>query len=143
MRHSALLGLLFALVACERGDDAPSAAFQAARAKAAPAEREWRVYHGDRGGRQWSPLAEIHRDNVQRLRPVWEYAAGGTTAKASTQIQCNPLVVEGVLYGVSPDHAAFALDAATGAELWTFAPEGAVNGTLAPTRCHAPSGHVS
>ena len=134
VRRPALLSLLLALLACERGADVPSAAFLAARAKAAPAEREWRVYHGDRGGRQWSPLAEIHRGNVQRLRPVWEYAAGGLSPKASTQIQCNPLVVEGVLYGVSPDLAAFALDAATGAELWTFAPGGAVNGTLAPAR---------
>jgi len=130
----ALLTLVLALAACERADDAPSAAFLAARAKAAPAEREWRVYHGDRGGQQWSPLAEIHRGNVQRLRPAWEYAAGGTSPKASTQIQCNPLVVEGVLYGVSPDLAAFALDAATGEALWTFAPDDAVNGTLAPAR---------
>jgi quinoprotein glucose dehydrogenase len=134
MRRAALLFPLFALFACERGADAPSAPFQAARAKAAPTEREWRVYHGDRGGRQWSPLAEIHRGNVASLRPAWEYTASGLSPDASTQIQCNPLVVEGVLYGISPDHAAFALDAATGAELWTFAPEGAVDGTLAPAR---------
>jgi quinoprotein glucose dehydrogenase len=134
VRRLASLVFLLALAACERGGEAPSAAFEAARAKAAPAEREWRVYHGDRGGRQWSPLDEIRPGNVQRLRPVWEYAAGGLSPGVSSQIQCNPLVVEGVLYGVSPDHAAFALDAATGAELWRFAPAGAVNGTLAPTR---------
>ena len=134
MRRAAVLFLLAVLLSCERGADAPSAAFQAARAKAAPAEREWRVYHGDRGGRQWSRLDEIHRGNVQRLRPVWEYAAGGLSPKAPTQIQCNPLVVEGVLYGVSPNLAAFALDAATGEQLWTFAPDDTVNGTLAPAR---------
>ena len=135
MRRLAAVGLLLALAGCERGaTGAPSAAFLAARAKAAPAEREWRVYHGDRGGRQWSPLGEIHRGNVQRLRPAWEYAAGGASEKGTSQIQCNPLVVEGVLYGVSPSLAAFALDAATGAELWKFAPDDAVNGTLAPSR---------
>src|SRR5512139_2514186 len=100
-RLAPLAAVALALAACERGGEAPSAAFQAARAKAAPAEREWRVYHGDRGGRQWSPLDEIHRGNVQRMRPVWEYAAGGLSPEAPTQIQCNPLVVEGVLYGVS------------------------------------------
>lgn len=134
MRRPALLGLLLALAACERGAEGPSAAFLAARAKAAPAEREWRVYHGDSGGRQWSPLDQVHRGNVQQLRPAWEYAAGGASVTGTTQIQCNPLVVEGVLYGISPALAAFALDAATGAELWSFAPEGAVNGTLAPPR---------
>ena len=135
MRRPALLpALLLALTGCERAADAPSPAYLAARAKAAPVEREWRVYHGDRGGRQWSPLAAIHRGNVQQLRPAWEYAAGGLSPKASTQIQCNPLVVEGVLYGVSPALSAFALDAATGEELWKFEPGDAVNGTLAPPR---------
>jgi quinoprotein glucose dehydrogenase len=132
MRRLAVL--LLATLACQRGAEAPSAAFFAARAKAAPAEREWRVYHGDRDGRQWSPLAGIHRGNVERLRPAWEYAAGGLAPRGSTQVQCNPLVVAGVLYGISPGLSAFALDAATGAELWTFAPEDAVDGTLAPPR---------
>jgi quinoprotein glucose dehydrogenase len=134
VRRARLLAVCLALAACERAAPGPSDAFLAARAKAAPAEREWRVYHGDRGGRQWSPLSRIHRGNVRALRPAWEYAAGGLAPKAVTQIQCNPLVVEGVLYGVSPALAAFALDAATGAELWTFAPADAVNGTLAPPR---------
>jgi quinoprotein glucose dehydrogenase len=38
-----------------------------------------------------------------------------------------------VLYGISAGRA-FALDAASGAELWTFAPGDAVSGTLAPAR---------
>jgi quinoprotein glucose dehydrogenase len=135
MRRSALLAaLLLGLAGCERAAETPSAAYLAARAKGAAAEREWRVYHGDRGGRQWSPLARIDRSNVQQLRPAWEYAAGGLDPKRPSQIQCNPLVVEGVLYGISPDLTAFALDAATGEELWTWSPGDAVNGTLAPPR---------
>jgi quinoprotein glucose dehydrogenase len=134
VRRASLLAAALALAGCERGAEPPSAAFLAARAKAAPAEREWRVYHGDRGGRQWSPLAAVERTNVTRLAPAWEYASGGSAPGASTQIQCNPLVVEGVLYGISAGLAAFALDAATGAELWTFAPGDAVSGTLAPAR---------
>jgi quinoprotein glucose dehydrogenase len=133
-RPGLLAGLAFAFVACERGAEPPSAAFLAARAKAAPAAREWRVYHGDSGGRQWSPLDEIQPSNVARLAPAWEYAAGGTAEGQPTQIQCNPLVVAGVLYGISPGLAAFALDATTGAELWTFTPGDAVSGTLAPAR---------
>ena len=134
MRRVSLLAAALALAGCERGGDAPSAAFLAARAKAAPAEREWRVYHGDRGGRQWSLLDAIRPGNVARLAPAWEYAAGGTAPNLATQIQCNPLVVAGVLYGISPSLAAFALDAATGAELWRFAPDDAVSFTLAPAR---------
>ena len=126
--------LTFVALACERGPEPPSAALLAARAKGAPAEHEWRAYHGDRSGRQWSPLAAITRANVARLAPAWEYASGGTSPGVATQIQCNPLVIEGVLYGISADLAAFALDAATGAELWRFAPGDSVSGTLAPAR---------
>jgi quinoprotein glucose dehydrogenase len=130
----ALVALALAALACERTAEAPSAAFLAARAKAASAEREWRVYHGDAGGRQWSPLSAVSRATVARLAPAWEYAAGGTAPGVATQIQCNPLVVAGVLYGISADLAAFALDAATGAQLWRFHPGDAVSGTLAPAR---------
>ena len=34
----------------------------------------------------------------------------------------SPLVVDGVLYGLSPQLVAFALDAATGEELWRYDP---------------------
>ncbi|HEU4428204.1 MAG TPA: hypothetical protein VFT98_05590, partial [Myxococcota bacterium] len=118
MRRCFALAAL-ALAAC--GTEAPSqrsagaAAFAAARAKAAPAAHEWRSYLN---GGQHSPLARIDRANVGSLRVAWEYAAGGIAPGTPTQIQCNPLVVDGVLYGSSPSLRAFALDAATGAELW-------------------------
>ena len=35
-------------------------------------------------------------------------------------MQVNPLIIDGVLYGVTPSVQAFALDAATGKELWVF-----------------------
>ena len=133
-RPAPLLCLALGMLSCQRGAEGPSPAFRAARAKAAPAEREWRTYHGDRAGRQWSPLDQIDRGNVARLAPAWEYASGSDAPGVATQIQCNPLVVEGVLYGISPRLAAFALDAATGQELWTFLPDDAVSGTLAPPR---------
>jgi len=134
MRRCLALAVL-ALAAC--GPDAPSqrsagaAAFAAARAKAAPAAREWRSYLN---GGQHSPLAQIDRANVGSLRVAWEYAAGGTAPGVPTQIQCNPLVVEGVLYGSSPSLRAFALDAASGAELWSFDPRAAERPGLAPSR---------
>jgi quinoprotein glucose dehydrogenase len=128
-----IVPLVLSMAGCER-TPAPSDAFLEARAKAAPAAREWRVYHGDRGGRQWSPLDQIRRENVAQLQPAWEYASADGVTPDGSQMQCNPLIVEGVLYGVSAELAAFALDAASGAELWRFLPDEAVSGTLAPTR---------
>ncbi|RYY30099.1 MAG: c-type cytochrome, partial [Chitinophagaceae bacterium] len=43
------------------------------------------------------------------------------TANAS-QIQCNPIVVNDVLYGTSPQMKLFAIDASTGKEKWKFNP---------------------
>src|SRR5690606_27228197 len=40
----------------------------------------------------------------------------------SGQIQANPLIVDGILYGVSPKLKLFAANAATGEELWMFDP---------------------
>jgi quinoprotein glucose dehydrogenase len=128
------LAAALALAGCAREAVHRSAgpvAFALARAKAAPAAREWRSYlnEGER-----SPLAQIDRGNVRRLQVAWEYASGGADTRAATQMQCNPLVVEGVLYGISPTLRAFALDAATGAELWSFEPGATDRLGLSPSR---------
>jgi quinoprotein glucose dehydrogenase len=89
------------------------------------AEREWRVHGGDPGHTQHSPLAQIDTTNVRRLRVAWTYHTGDARADNRSQIQCNPVVVDGVLYATSAGLRAFALDAATGRELWRFDPAGA------------------
>src|SRR5436189_836157 len=52
---------------------------------------------------------------------AWTYHSAGDHGNRS-QIQCNPLIVGGVLYGTSADLDLFAVDAATGRELWRFKP---------------------
>ena len=89
------------------------------RSRAAPAEKEWRHYLGDQASNQFSQLAEINRDNVARLEVAWRYDAGGAEDN-NTLVPTNPLVVEGVLYGLTARKDVFALDAATGEELWRF-----------------------
>jgi quinoprotein glucose dehydrogenase len=84
------------------------------------ADQDWPVYLGDAGATHFSSLAQITRANVARLAPAWTYHAGEATA--TSQIQCNPLIVDGVLYGTSPRLVLFALNAATGRELWRFDP---------------------
>ncbi len=77
------------------------------------------VYLGDAARSHYSPLTQIDRHNVASLEPAWvhdtnEYGDGVSTMFTS------PLVVDGVLYGLTPRLNAFALDAATGARLWHF-----------------------
>lgn len=79
----------------------------------------WTEYNGDGQRSHYSPLSQITADNVQQLKVAWTYASGGAdTVGNRTQIQCNPIVIDGVLYGVSANIQAFAIDAATGRERW-------------------------
>lgn len=80
----------------------------------------WGTYGGDWGARRYSSLRQITRDNVQQLQVAWTYRTGELDTANKTQVQCQPIVVDGVLYGVSPRKNVFALDAATGQERWKF-----------------------
>lgn len=83
----------------------------------------WQTYGGDAGNTHYSALDQLNRDNVQELELAWSYAsARGATLPSSSELQVNPIVVEGVLYGRNPLYNVFALEAATGRELWTYDP---------------------
>lgn len=105
---------------------APRAAFllilmlSAARLGAA-AGADWPVYLGDKGASHYSTLAQITPENVSRLEVAWTWHAGDARPDTS-QIQCNPLVIDGVLYATTPQLKLVALDAASGRELWRFDP---------------------
>jgi quinoprotein glucose dehydrogenase len=90
-------------------------------ASAAPSA-DWPTYLGDRANSHYSPLKQINTTNVTQLEVAWTYESGGARPDGRSQIQCNPLIIDGVLYGTSPLSVLFALDAATGKELWRFNP---------------------
>jgi quinoprotein glucose dehydrogenase len=90
-----------------------------------PAEHEWRTHGGDPGHTQHSPLSQIDTGNVSRLRVAWTYRTGDARPEGRSQIQCNPIVVDGVLYATTARVETFALDAATGREIWRFNPHAA------------------
>ena len=80
-------------------------------------DHDWPAYGGGPLNDHYSSLSQINRGNAQTLRVVWSYdteEVGG--------LQTSPIVVEGVLYGITPTQKVFALDAATGMPLWKFDP---------------------
>ncbi len=83
---------------------------------------DWPVALGDAGQRHYSLLSQIHTGNVSRLSVAWTYRSGDASPQNRSQIQCNPVVVDGVLYGTTPTLRLVALDAATGVQRWTFDP---------------------
>jgi len=83
---------------------------------AAETLQTWTVSHGDPFADRYSALTQINRDNVKSLREAWTYHS----RDAMGNIQANPIVVDGVMFGPTPGRAIVALDASKGTELWRF-----------------------
>ncbi|MEM7373635.1 MAG: PQQ-binding-like beta-propeller repeat protein [Bacteroidota bacterium] len=85
-------------------------------------QTNWAWYQGGPEANQYSALDQITPDNVKQLEIAWTYHAGDTDPKNRSQIQCNPLIIDGVLYGTTASLQLVALDATNGTELWRFNP---------------------
>ncbi len=83
--------------------------------------RSWETYLGDPGSNQYSSLNQINKSNVDQLEIAWVYQTGDKLNKQS-QIQCNPIIVDDILYATSPTIKLIALRAGTGELLWEFDP---------------------
>ncbi|MEO5772745.1 MAG: PQQ-binding-like beta-propeller repeat protein [Sphingomicrobium sp.] len=79
-----------------------------------PATVDWRTYGGDSDGNHYSPLAQIDRSNVGQLREAWRFETG------PGGVQTSPLMVDSLLYTITPQQDVVALDAATGKPVWTW-----------------------
>lgn len=89
--------------------------------------QEWRYYGGDAGGTRYSPLGQINKKNVGKLRTAWTYDTGDLsdgTGESPTRssFEATPLVVGNVLYVVTPFNRLIALQGETGEKLWDFDP---------------------
>ena len=115
---AALAVALVAPVALHGEDRAPGAV-DAARVRAADREPgSWLVHGRTWDEQRFSPLTGIDRANVHELGLAWSYATGTTRG-----LEATPIVVDGVLYATGNWGVVFALDAATGRELWRFDPQ--------------------
>ena len=85
-------------------------------------QRDWPVYGGSRASDHYSDLAQINRRNVKQLAVAWTFDTEETGG-----LQTSPIELDGVLYGITPSQKVFALDAATGKQLWKF--DSGVKGT--------------
>ena len=95
-------------------------AFLSAVLPAADRYRGWTVYNGSPDGIHYSALDQINRHNVAQLQVAWIYDTGD--AFPESEMECNPIVVDGVLYATTPKLRLIALDAATGKLRWSFDP---------------------
>jgi quinoprotein glucose dehydrogenase len=76
---------------------------------------DWPVYGGTAENTHYSPLTQINRKNVKQLEVAWSFDTGERGG-----LQTSPIIVDGILYGITPTQKVFALDAADGTLLWKF-----------------------
>ncbi|MDB5112646.1 MAG: Quinoprotein glucose dehydrogenase, partial [Mucilaginibacter sp.] len=82
----------------------------------------WSMAGGNATGNKYSALTQIDTSNVKNLQVAWTYHTNDADTTASSQIQCNSIIVNGVLFGTSPQLNLFAIDAATGQQKWIYKP---------------------
>ena len=118
MRLPAVTTALF-LVACAIRDPrvAPSTA-------PGDASAEWTAYGKDVLGSRHSGLTQIDTSNVARLQVAWTYHTGELGPAAQTKrprsLEATPIVVDGVMYLITPLGRIIALDPETGRERWVY-----------------------
>ncbi len=76
----------------------------------------WPHYGGTYRSWRYSALDQVNGSNVKRLIPVWSFQTGDYEGG----LQATPIVVDAVLYLSTSRGRVFAIDAATGAELWRY-----------------------
>ncbi|HTL30515.1 MAG TPA: PQQ-binding-like beta-propeller repeat protein, partial [Tepidisphaeraceae bacterium] len=76
----------------------------------------WSRSHGNDACTRYSRLAQINRDNVKSLKVAWIYHSKDGVGN----IQCNPIVHDGVLYAPTVGNCIVAINAEYGRELWRF-----------------------
>jgi len=86
-------------------------------ARAAEQPGEWYTGGGDGSGAYFSQLGQINDRNAGQLGFAWDYAL-----HTSRGLEATPIVVDGILYTSGNWGKVYALDAATGRELWVYDP---------------------
>ncbi len=80
-----------------------------------------------RPGTKFSSLTDINTSNVSRLAVAWEWTTGEKALEEfgtrPGNFQTTPLMIDNVLYFSTPYNRVVALNAHTGAQLWSFDPK--------------------
>ncbi|RRB17384.1 outer membrane protein assembly factor BamB family protein [Larkinella knui] len=85
--------------------------------------RTWSVYKADAESTSYSTLDQITATNVHQLQLAWTFHPNDAkTGARPGSSECNPIVIDGILYATSARHRVYAVDASTGEQKWSFDP---------------------
>ncbi len=66
---------------------------------------------------RYSPLDTLNKDNIKNLYPVWSFSFGGEKQRGQ---ESQPLIKDGVMYVTGSYSRMWAIDIASGEELWQY-----------------------
>lgn len=96
------------------------------------ASGEWPSHTGDTRGTRYAPFDQISAANFNTLEVAWRFKTDSLGPRPEFKLEGTPLMVNGVLYTTGgTSRAVVALDAATGAKLWTHIEDEGARGAAA------------
>ena len=125
MTYSRLYGLaaiVLCVAACDSREEPPAPVASGAAVShediVAAAPDDWLTHGRDYAEQRYSPLDAINADNVAELGLAWYF-----DVPTERGMEATPIVVDGRMYVTGSWSIVYALDAATGDELWRHDPE--------------------
>jgi quinoprotein glucose dehydrogenase len=84
--------------------------------------RTWSVYKADAESTSYSELTEINKQNVDQLKVAWMFTPNDARGSRPGNNECNPIIIDNIMYLTSARHRLYAIDASTGKQVWSFDP---------------------
>ena len=87
-----------------------------------PENGQWPQYGSTLAGTRFSPLTQVNRGSVEKLKLAWTYRTGVVQRGETSGMEATPLLVNDTLYFCTQTNIVIALDPETGAERWRYDP---------------------
>jgi quinoprotein glucose dehydrogenase len=127
MKTRIVLFITIFLMAFGQGHLQSNAQNKRVQPSTATSDSGWPAYGRDAGGSRYSPLAQINRENIAKLKAAWTYRTGAADVKAvdarKAAFESTPILVDGTLFLSTPYNRVIALDPSTGSERWNYDPQ--------------------
>jgi quinohemoprotein ethanol dehydrogenase len=96
---------------------------------------DWPYYGADVYNTRFANIDQINPTNVSQLKPAWTFHTG-VLGDPNMSMEMTPLVINGVMYVTTGDDDVFALNPATGAQIWKYHPADMPKPSTLPICCN-------
>jgi quinohemoprotein ethanol dehydrogenase len=96
---------------------------------------DWPYYGENVYNTRFADIDQINPANVAGLKPAWTFRTG-INGDPNMSMEMTPLVINGVMYVTTGDDDVFALNAATGKQIWAYHPTDMAKPSTLPICCN-------